>query len=72
MITSIGEQKHTKKKPLIEWTFLNYIFVCLEDHKWNIIGWIIINIFGIFFINCKFYMLKAWYNSKMFLHAQSS
>ncbi len=27
--------------------------------------------FGIFFINCKDYMLKAWYKSKMFLHVQS-
>jgi hypothetical protein len=30
------------------------------------------NFFGIFFINCKFYILKAWHKSKMLLHAQST
>ncbi len=29
------------------------------------------NLFEIFFIKCKDYMLKAWYKSKMFLHVQN-
>jgi hypothetical protein len=28
--------------------------------------------FGIFYINCKVYMFKAWHKSKMFLHVQIS
>ncbi len=43
-------------------TFLNYKFVCLKDHKWSIIVWIIITFFRIFFINYKVYMLKASHN----------
>ncbi len=38
---------------------LKFIFVCLEDHKGSIIVWIIVNVFGIFFINCKFYLFKV-------------
>ncbi len=30
----------------------------------SIIVWIIINVFGIFSINCKVYMFKAWHKSK--------
>jgi len=51
--------------------FLNYIFVCLKDHKGSIIVWILITFLGIFFINWKFYMLKIWHKSKRFLHVQS-
>jgi hypothetical protein len=28
--------------------------------------------FGIFFINCIFYMIKFWHKSKIFLHVQST
>jgi hypothetical protein len=45
-------------RPISLW---NSIFVCLKNHRWNTIVWIIINFFGIFFINCKVYMLKAWH-----------
>jgi hypothetical protein len=37
----------------------NYIFVCLKNHKGNIIVWIEVKKIGIFSINYKFYMLKA-------------
>ncbi len=49
-------------------TFFNYIFVCLKDHKWNIIIWIIIIFLVIFSINCKVYILKVWHKLKMFLY----
>jgi hypothetical protein len=51
--------------------FYNYIFVCMKNDKENIIVWIIIISFGIFSINCKVYMFKAWHKFKMFLHVQS-
>jgi hypothetical protein len=50
----------------------NYIFVCLKNHKGNIIVWIVIKNFKIFFTNYKFYMFKAWHKSKIFLHIQST
>jgi hypothetical protein len=37
----------------------NYIFVCLKDHKGNIIVWIKIKQIGIFSINYKVYMFNA-------------
>jgi hypothetical protein len=49
----------------------NCIFVCLKDHMGNIIVWIVIIVFGIFYMNYKFCMLKAWQKSKMFLHVQN-
>jgi hypothetical protein len=52
--------------------FLNDIFVCLKDHKWSIIVWIVIMFLGIFFNNYKVYMLKAWHKSKMLLYVQST
>jgi hypothetical protein len=54
-------------------TILNCIFTCLKGHKWNIILWIVIKKFGIFFINCNVYMFKAWHKFKMFkLHVQNT
>jgi len=53
-------------------TPLNYTFVCLKDHKGSIIVWIVIIVFGIFSINHKVYMFKAWHESKMFFHVQST
>ncbi len=50
----------------------NYFFVCLKDHKGSTIVWIVINVFGIFSIDCKAYVLKAWHKSKMFLHVQNT
>ncbi len=47
-------------------------FYSLKDHKWSIIVWIVINIFAIFSINCKDYVLKFWHKSEMFLHVQTS
>jgi hypothetical protein len=47
-------------------------FCMLENHKWSIIVWIVIIFLGIFFINCKVYILKVWHNSKMFSHVQST
>ncbi len=52
--------------------FFNYIFVCLKNHKGRIIVWIILIFWGIFSINCKFYMFKTWHISKMFLHVQNT
>ncbi len=51
--------------------FLNYIFICLKDHKWSIIVWIVIMFFGIFFISCNIYIFKVWHKSIMLLHVQS-
>jgi len=45
--------------------FLKLHFLCLKDHKGSIIVWIVIKVFGIFFINCKVYMFKAT-NQKCF------
>jgi hypothetical protein len=45
--------------------------VCLKNHKGIIIIWIVMKRFGLFFINCKVYMFKAWHKSKLFLHIQS-
>jgi hypothetical protein len=35
---------------------LNYIFVCLKNHKGSIIVWVVL---GIFSINYEIYMLKV-------------
>ncbi len=43
-----------------------FIFVCMKDYKESIIVWIVINVFEIFSINFKVYMVKAWYNQKCF------
>jgi len=51
--------------------FSNCIFVCLKDHKWSIIVWIIIISFGIFFIIFKVYMPKTWHKLKVFLHVKA-
>jgi len=40
-------------------TLSNNIFVCLKNHKGNIIVWIVIIVFEIFSINCKIFILKA-------------
>ncbi len=44
----------------------NYIFACLKNKKGNIIVWIVINVFEIFFIDCKVYMFKAWHKAQIF------
>ncbi len=65
----------TKWKEPPKWsmdTFKNCIFVCLKDHKWPIIIWIVIILFEIFSINYKVYILKVWHKSKIFLHVQST
>jgi len=63
----------TRSKEPPKWVHipLNYIFICFKNQKGSIIVWIIIKVFGIFSINCKVYMFKAWHKSKMFLHVQS-
>jgi len=38
---------------------LKLFFLCLKDHKKNVLVWIFINVFGIYSINCKVYMLKT-------------
>jgi hypothetical protein len=45
--------------------------VCLKNHKGIIIIWIVMKFFGLFFINSKVYMLKAWHKSQLLLHIQS-
>jgi hypothetical protein len=64
----------TQSKEPLKWMNIpsNCIFVCLKNHKGNVIVWIVIKVLGIFSINCKVYMLKAWHKSKMVLHVQST
>jgi hypothetical protein len=61
----------SKEPPKWMHTPQNYIFVCLKDHKGNIIVWIIIKKIGIISINYKVYMLKAWHKFKK-LHVQNT
>jgi hypothetical protein len=55
----------TQSKEPLKWVDIPYncIFICLKDHKGNIIVWIVIISFEIFFINYKVYMLKTWHKS---------
>jgi hypothetical protein len=45
---------------------LNYIFVCLKDHKWSIIVWIVIKILEYFSLIAKFTCSKLDTNKKCF------
>ncbi len=45
---------------------------CIFETQVEIMVCIIINVFGIFSINCKVYMFKVWHKQKMFLHVQST
>ncbi len=46
-------------------------FCMFEKSQWKHNNLDVIKVFGIFFINCKVYIFKAWHKSKMFLHVQS-
>ncbi len=59
-----------------KWTWIFWqwgkIIVKRATQVSGLIVWIVIIFFGIFSINYKVYMLKAWHKLKMFLHVQST
>jgi hypothetical protein len=70
-IFTLWVKTQSKESPRWKDILSTCIFVCLKDHKWSIIVWIVIISFGIVFIIFKVYMPKAWHKSKVFLHVKA-